>query len=103
MVNQYWADDATANCVWCFQTKVYAGPITFWHTERVFLTQKEAMRWGQSRTYALGTYKDGWRIWGVPADGIMVELLGQHNKDFEKEVEHIDVVITDALDKKGVH
>lgn len=100
MTNQYWADAATANCVWCFQTKRFGlpldtgeenEPVNYWYTERVFLTRNEALDYGRSRPYAWGAYKEGWRIWGVPCDGIMVELLGQHNKEFEKEVEHIQI------------
>ena len=90
---QFWADAATRNCVWLFQTKQKGvkGDMFFeyWHTEKVFLIQKEAKKYGEARPYAWGKFKEGWRIYGVPCDGIMVELLGRHNKEFENKVEHI--------------
>lgn len=36
---------------------------------------------------AWGGFNKGWRIWGVRCDGKMAELLGQHAKEFEQEVE----------------
>jgi hypothetical protein len=54
------------------------------------LTQEEAMRYGESRPYAWGEFKKGWRIWGVPCDGIMAKILGAHNIEFEDKVEHIN-------------
>lgn len=100
MTRQYWADAATQNCVWIFQTKAFgvpvdamndeeAEPVNYWRSERVFLTKREADEYGNSRPYAWGAKYDGWRIWGVPCDGIMVDLLGQHNTEFEKDVEYI--------------
>jgi hypothetical protein len=95
MTEQLWADAATMNCVWCFQTRQqeWQEPneelVSFWQTERVFLTQDEAMRHGRSRPYAWGEFKQGWRIWGVPCDGIMAEILGAHNVEFETKVEYI--------------
>ena len=54
-----------------------------------FLTREEARKHGQARPYAWGKENEGWRIYGVQAHGIMVELLGQHNKEFEDKVEYI--------------
>lgn len=95
MTEQYWADAATQNCVWCFQTRRQEWQesseelVSYWHTERVFLTQDEAIRYGRSRPYVWGDFKVGWRIWGVPCDGLMAEILGAHNIDFESKVEYI--------------
>lgn len=110
---QYWADCCTKNCVWCFQVmyKKYGEDgcicgafdheegeqtdkececgIKIWNTEAIFLTREEAKNYGESRPYAWGKYKEGWRIYGVPAKGIMVNLIGQHNKEFEDKVEYI--------------
>ena len=42
---------------------------------------------GETRPYAWGKYKEGWRIWGVPCDGLIAKLLGRHNQEFETKVE----------------
>lgn len=115
MSKQYWADCSTKNCVWLFQTKqkqyvdgcncdIYDedGELkegetdkdcpcftTHWNTEGVFLTREEVRSHGKARPYEWGDEDEGWRIYGTQAHGIMVELLGQHNKEFEKEVEYI--------------
>jgi len=116
MVEQYWADAATKNCVWLFQVKydeygergctcgAYEWDkeendeikihdcnctVTTWRTEGVFLTREEADRHGESRPYAWGKKNEGWRIWGVMCHGLMAELLGKHNKEFEDKVEYI--------------
>jgi hypothetical protein len=95
MTEQFWADGATRNCVWVFQTKLERWcekdccQTSEWHTEMVFLTREEAMRHGEARPYAWGDYKKGWRIWGVPCEGLMAEILGAHNVEFESKVEYI--------------
>jgi len=94
MCKQYWAAAATKNCVWCFQIKEerYDGEgnaVESWRTETIFLTEEEAMAHGNSRLYAWGKYQEGWRIWGVMCKGLMAELLGKHNKEFEDKVEYI--------------
>ncbi|KKL27810.1 hypothetical protein LCGC14_2381490, partial [marine sediment metagenome] len=92
---QYWADEATKNCVWLFQTKEKRYPkgcecdiydsdgdlkegesdekcecfVESWRTENVFLTKEEAMSHGEARPYAWGKYQEGWRIWGVMCIG----------------------------------
>jgi len=112
---QYWADASTRNCVWLFQVKCKEYPhgcncgiydeegdlfqgktdedcecfFEYWRTEGVFLTKEEAREHGEARPYAWGKENEGWRIYGVQAHGIMVELLGQHNKEFEDKVEYI--------------
>lgn len=118
MSKQYWADCATKNCVWMFQikNKVYRDGCDCgiyddegdllegkteedekkcecyyheWRSEGVFLTREEARSHGKARPYEWGEEGEGWRIYGTQAHGIMVELLGQHNKEFEAEVEYI--------------
>jgi len=113
MNKEYWADAATRNCVWTFQVKYkdYGEDgctcgafdqeegeptgkececgLEYWRTEAVFLTREEAREHGKARPYAWGEENKGWRIWGVQAHGIMVELLGKHNKEFEDKVEYI--------------
>ncbi len=114
MTNQYWADASTQNCVWMFQVKrknygddgCTCGAwnheeccevedvecdcgFEYWETEAIHLTREECRSHGEARPYAWGEENEGWRIYGVPAKGIMVELLGQHNKEFEDKVEHI--------------
>lgn len=110
---QYWADCATKNCVWLFQIKrkdygeegctcgafnQEEGESTgqectcgfeYWETENVFLTREEAREHGKARPYAWGEENKGWRIYGVMCIGLMVELLGKHNKEFEDKVEYI--------------
>ena len=92
MTEQFWADAATKNCVWLFQTKrqewceEQEHLNDYWHTECVFLTSDEAMKHGEARPYAWGEYKEGWRIWGVPCEGLMAEILGAHNVEFEAKV-----------------
>ncbi len=118
MSKQYWADAATMNCVWLFRVmrKVYRNGcdcdiygdegellegktqedvdncecfVKVWETEAVFLTREEARDHGKARPYAWGEENKGWDIYGVPAKGLMVDLLGQHNKEFEDKVEYI--------------
>lgn len=112
---QYWADAATKNCVWLFQIKdsrcneehgCVCGAeydeegdlkkdsqckcfVEFWRTETVFLTKEEANTHGESRPYAWGKKGEGWRIYGVMCIGLMAEILGRHNKEFEDKVEYI--------------
>ncbi len=107
-MKQYWADAATQNCVWCFQKgwlqygengctcrefdedgepigdECTCG-VEVWHTQRVFLTHEECIAYGRNS----GEFGKDWRIWGVPCDGIMAELLGLHAKEFEDKVEYI--------------
>ncbi len=113
MCKQYWADAATKNCVWLFQTKqkrfsengchcdayTEEGDLKedrkcscgfeYWRTENVFLTKDEALAHGKSRPHAWGEFDEGWRIWGVMCMGLMAEILGKHNKEFEDKVEYI--------------
>jgi hypothetical protein len=97
MTEQYWADAGTKNCVWLFQVLAFGVPsnkndgelANYWLTEKVFLLKNEALVYGRSRPCARGNINEGWRIWGVPCDGLMVELLGHHNEEFETEVEYI--------------
>lgn len=111
MAKQFWADASTKNCVWLFQVKenLYGEmgcqcgsfdeegeelkgctcAITSWRTENVFLTKEEAINHGESRPYAWGRYKEGWRIWGVMAIGLMPEILGKHTDLFKDKVEYV--------------
>jgi hypothetical protein len=119
MTKQYWGDAMTTNCVWLFQEKQKEYPengctcdlydsdgdllegktkededacqcyVEYWETSRVFLTREEAREYGKARPYAWGEEEKGWRIYGVPCDGIMTEILGKHNKEFKDKVEHI--------------
>jgi len=114
MTKQYWADAATQNCVWMFQVKQKdygeegctcgawnheeccgvegkecSCGFEYWKTEAIFLIREEAKAHGEARPYAWGKENEGWRCYGVPAKGIMVELLGKHNKEFEDKVEYI--------------
>ena len=118
MCRQYWADAATKNCVWLFQIKEQkygeggctcdaeydeegdlkegsqecTCAVEYWRTERVFLTRGEANTYGESRPYAWGEKGKGWRIYGVMCMGLMAELLGKHNQEFEEKVEYISNV-----------
>lgn len=119
MGKQYWADACTQNCVWLFRVmrkeygengctcEIYDEEgellegktqededncscyVEIWETEAVYLTRDEANAHGEARPYAWGKKGKGWDIYGVPAHGIMVEILGKHNKEFEDKVEHI--------------
>lgn len=98
MSKQVWADAATQNCVWLLQKRylpsgcyvcVYndqddpeykLDPDTFsesdgWDTEAVFLTRREAFAAGANRIYNYGQYGKDWRIYGVPAVGLIVDRL----------------------------
>jgi hypothetical protein len=92
---QHWADGATRNCVWLFQTRQAGHEMgeedhePNWHTETVFLTRREANAFGERRPYVYGKKGQGWRIFGVVCDGLMADLLGQHATEFEQEVEYI--------------
>ena len=43
-----------------------------WHTEGVYLTREEATAYGKRRDY---NFADGWRVYGVCAEGELVELI----------------------------
>jgi hypothetical protein len=97
---QYWADAATKNCVWIFQTRRTTNSDAFdsegdllhfnyWHSEKVFLTRQEALDYGNENKHNYGEYMEGWNIWGVPCDGLMADLLGKHNEEFKDQVEYI--------------
>jgi hypothetical protein len=77
----YWSDASTRNCVWLFQIKESTDEQldTHWRTERVFLTKEEARSHGKARPYEWGEENDGWRIYGVPCEGLMAEFLGKHD------------------------
>ena len=81
---QYWHDAITRNCVWLFQIIHSDGEIT---TERVFLTQEEAKAYGESRPYAHGIKGKDWKIYGVPCEGLMAEILGQNIDKFKDKVD----------------
>lgn len=91
---QYWADAATKNCVWLLQVKLFGCAIEnseelseYWYTHEVLLTRKEA---AARRDYENSKSSNNhWRIWGVPCDGLMADLIGRHNVEFESEVEYI--------------
>jgi len=91
---QYWGDAMTKNCVWLFQTNCQkecgdGNTVDFWRTCNVFLTRREGMEHGNSRPYEYGEAGKDWRIYGVMCIGLMAEILGRNNKEFEKDVEHI--------------
>jgi hypothetical protein len=46
-----------------------------WGTERVFLTRKEAEDFGRAHHY---NYWAGWRVYCVPCEGELAELLTKH-------------------------
>lgn len=83
MTKQFWADASTMNCVWLFQTSEEEPVVdkVFWRTERVFLTREEARIWGKARPYVWGEENEGWRIYGVPCDGVMANILGKFHKN----------------------
>lgn len=91
----YWSDASTRNCVWLFQVEDYNSSDEteqrerYWRTERVFLTREEARSHGKARPYEWGEENDGWRIYGVPCEGLIAEILQKNVKDFEGKVEHI--------------
>ena len=49
--------------------------IKTWQTDLVFLTRGEAEKYGESRSY---NYQDGWRVYGVCAEGEMATVLKEH-------------------------
>lgn len=82
MAKQYWHDAITQNCVWLFQLIGCTGEIT---TDRVFLTREEARAYGESRPYAYGKMGRNWKIYGVPCEGLMADILGENlNKFIDK-------------------
>ncbi len=54
-----------------------------WHTERVFLTREEGHRHGEAKHY---NYRDGWRVYAVPAHGELVEALRDGSEYGSREV-----------------
>jgi hypothetical protein len=43
-----------------------------WNTERVFLSREEADDWAKRRAYR---WSDGYRVYGVPCEGELAELI----------------------------
>lgn len=43
-----------------------------WHTEGVWLSREEAESFGRTKSY---NYSDGWRVYGVPANGLLATLI----------------------------
>jgi hypothetical protein len=50
---------------------------TNWHTDRVFATAEEAQAFAQARNYDYGTRGRDWRVYSVPAVGILADLLNK--------------------------
>lgn len=86
MTEQYWADACTQNPVWIIQQKDHDGS---WYSVGVCLTEKEGIDILEARPHHYGKIGEDCKLWGVPCHGIMIDLLGQHNKEFEKDVEYI--------------
>ena len=62
-----------------------------WSTEAVFLNRLEAFEAGARRVYNYGQYGKDWRIYGVPAQGSIVEFLsssGVNQELIDKNVDH---------------
>ena len=61
--------ECTANPIFLFQRKGLRG---VWETERVFENREEADGYGKARSY---NYPKGWRVFCVPAEGKLADLL----------------------------
>lgn len=46
--------------------------IESWRTEGVWLSREEGEAWGREKDYR---FAKGWRLYGVPAEGALVELI----------------------------
>lgn len=44
----------------------------WWETELVFLSREEGEEYGKEHEY---NYKDGWRVYCVPCQGLLEELI----------------------------
>jgi hypothetical protein len=58
----------------CTMVNGWEVPAAFetWDTEAVYLTREEGERHGRTRAYR---YADGWRVYGVCAEGELAELI----------------------------
>ncbi len=56
-----------------------------WHTELVFLTREEGHRHGEAKFY---NYRDGWRVYAVPAHGELIEALRDGSEHGSRKVSH---------------
>lgn len=83
---QQWADAATQNCVWVLQKRWIPFPEedcedvpdeSCWQTEAVFLTRLEAFEAAARRSYNYGVVDKDWRIYGIPAKGLLVDKLAE--------------------------
>ena len=86
---QYWADAATRNCVWLFQTRQGDVDAKYWWTEKIFLLREECIKEGTSRPYAYGEAGKDWRCYGLPCYGLMAKLLGKHTEEFRDKVHSV--------------
>jgi hypothetical protein len=92
-MKEYWADAGTSNCVFLFQVQVADSTeddvgYVYWDTIRVFLTENDALNYGISQRHNLGEYGADWRVYGVPCDGQMAEILGRHTNEFQTKWKH---------------
>lgn len=62
-MHQYYADEATKNPIWLFQTKERG--FDNWRTGTVFSSRKEAEEYGRSRPHEWGEIDVGWRVYSV--------------------------------------
>lgn len=47
-----------------------------WDTEGVWLSREEANAFGERYHY---NYRDGWRVYGIPSNGLLAEAIKQHD------------------------
>jgi hypothetical protein len=68
------AEPQTLEAIYAAHGSEYA--IETWDVESVWLDRDEAEAWAKAHEY---NYRDGWRVYGMPADGELAKLLrGEH-------------------------
>lgn len=72
-------DELTRDVIFLFQEntgrRVRHIPDSNWRTVGVWLDRDEAEQWGGSQRHNYGEKHIGWRVYGIPSEGKLAEML----------------------------
>ncbi len=64
-------EECTRNVLFVLQRR-FSATSKHWETIKVFLTREEGEAYAKARTY---DFHQGWRVYGVPAEGPLAQLI----------------------------